>query len=83
MSPDFIGGFLLVVYCEFVQRFCTIEQAGHHARIWKKKQKKNKQKKKKKKTLKNLLQNQESFQAESWYIALEMQILLSLFKWRS
>ena len=44
---------------------------------------KKKKKKKKKKPLKNLLQNQESFQAESWYIALEMQILLSLFKWRS
>ena len=33
------------------------------------------------KMLKNLLQNQESFEAESWYTALGFQSLLSLFKW--
>ena len=33
------------------------------------------------KTLKNLLQNQESFEAESLYIVLGTQGLPSLFKW--
>ena len=32
------------------------------------------------KTLKNLLQNQNSFEAESWYIALESQDLPNWFK---
>ena len=44
---------------------CTIEQDGHHAHI---------------KTLKNLfLQTQESFEAESWYIASGTEGLPSLF----
>ena len=45
---------------------------------------KKKKKKKKKKQLKNpLLRNQESFEAESWYIAYGTQGLPSLFTWWS
>ena len=58
LLPDFIWGLLLKRFWQFVQMVLN-KVAG------KKKKKKNKKKIKKTHTLKNLLQNQESFEAES------------------
>ena len=69
------------------QWFCTSELVNKMtvmSMTKKKKKQQQQQKKKKKKQLKNpLLRNQESFEAESWYIAYGTQGLPSLFTWWS